>query len=619
MKIKVSDYVSQFLVDNGITHAFTVTGGGAMHLNDSLGHQKGLTCVYNHHEQACAIAAESYARIHNKIAALCVTTGPGGTNAMTGVVGGYLDSIPMLVISGQVRYDTTARSTGLNIRAMGDQEFDITKSAAAMTKYAQMVTDPKQIRYCMEKALYIATTGRPGPCWIDIPVNFQGFYVDTDELEGFDPAEYEAQLAPHVTDEQVDAIIDKIKNAKRPVLYAGNGIRISGGYESFKKVVELLNIPVATGWDSIDEIYDEHPLYVGRGGIMGDRAGNFAVQNSDLVFAIGNRLSIRQVGYNWKTWAREAYVIMNDVCEDEMKKPTLHVDMPVWADAKELLEKMAACLEKTGEKVFTGNDWIERCQQWKKNYPVVLPKHYEDKNHANVYAFIKELSSRLSEGQVTVVGNGSACVVGSHAYVIKKDQRFIINSAIASMGYDLPAAIGAAVAEHGDKALYGRSLTDDSVKDIILVTGDGSIQMNIQELQTVIHHKMPIKIFLINNQGYHSIRQTQTNLFNKNFVGIGPQSGDLSFPDMSKLAPAYGYPYLSCDGNDKLDETIDKALDMIGPVICEIFVSTEQNFEPKSSTKRLEDGTLVSPPLEDLAPFLDRDEFRKNMIIDPIS
>lgn len=619
MKIKVSDYVSQFLVDNGITHAFTVTGGGAMHLNDSLGHQKGLTCVYNHHEQACAIAAESYARIHNKIAALCVTTGPGGTNAMTGVVGGYLDSIPMLVISGQVRYDTTARSTGLNIRAMGDQEFDITKSAAAMTKYAQMVTDPKQIRYCMEKALYIATTGRPGPCWIDIPVNFQGFYVDTDELEGFDPAEYEAQLAPHVTDEQVDAIIDKIKNAKRPVLYAGNGIRISGGYESFKKVVELLNIPVATGWDSIDEIYDEHPLYVGRGGIMGDRAGNFAVQNSDLVFAIGNRLSIRQVGYNWKTWAREAYVIMNDVCEDEMKKPTLHVDMPIWADAKELLEKMAARLEKTGEKVFTGNDWIERCQQWKKNYPVVLPRHYEDKNHANVYAFIKELSSRLSEGQVTVVGNGSACVVGSHAYVIKKDQRFIINSAIASMGYDLPAAIGAAVAEHGDKALYGRSLTDDSVKDIILVTGDGSIQMNIQELQTIIHHKMPIKIFLINNQGYHSIRQTQTNLFNKNFVGIGPQSGDLSFPDMSKLAPAYGYPYLSCDGNDKLDETIDKALGMKGPVICEIFVSTEQNFEPKSSTKRLEDGTLVSPPLEDLAPFLDRDEFRKNMIIDPIS
>lgn len=637
MKVKLSTYVSQFLVDHGVTHAFTVTGGGAMHLNDSLGHQEGLTCVYDHHEQACAIAAEAYGRIHNQMACCCVTTGPGGTNAMTGVVGAYLDSIPMIVISGQVRYDTTARSTGLNIRAMGDQEFDICKSAEAMTKYCQMVEDPKQIRYCMEKAFYIAQTGRPGPCWIDIPVNFQGFFVETDELEGFDPKEYEANLAPHITDEQVDAIIHKIQNAERPVFYAGNGIRISGGYEDFKKVAGMLNIPVATGWDSIDAIYDAHPLYVGRGGIMGDRAGNFAVQNSDLVFAVGNRLSIRQVGYNWTTWAREAYVIMNDVCEDEMKKPILHVDMPVWGDAKELMAKMAARLEQLGctcvddadeatpvealceGGLFKNAEWIQRCIDWKKKYLVVLPKHYEDKNHTNVYAFIKELSTRLSEGQITVVGNGSACVVGSHAYEIKKNQRFIINSAIASMGYDLPAAIGACVAEHGDRALYGQSLGDDSVKDIILVTGDGSIQMNLQELQTIIHHKMPIKIFLINNEGYHSIRQTQTNLFHKNFVGIGPQSGDLSFPDMSKLAPAYGYPYLSCDGNEHLEETLDAALAMDGPVMCEIFCSKEQLFEPKSATKRLEDGTLISPPLEDLGPFLDRDEFYSNMIIKPIS
>ena len=637
MKIKLSTYVSQFLVDHGITHAFTVTGGGAMHLNDSLGHQEGLTCVYNHHEQACAIAAESYARIHNKIAALCVTTGPGGTNAMTGVVGGYLDSIPMLVISGQVRYDTTARSTGLPLRAMGDQEFDITKSAEAMTKYCEMITDPKRIRYCLEKALYIATTGRPGPCWIDIPLNIQGSYIETDELCGFDPEGYEENLAPAIKDEDVDFIIEKIKASKRPVFYAGNGIRISGGFETFKNVAELLGIPVATCWDSIDAIYDEHPLYVGRGGIMGDRAGNFAVQNADLVFACGNRLSIRQVGYNWTTWAREAYVIVNDVDEAELKKPTLHVDMPVWGDAKELLEKLEKKLlemkaagklsgsydEPDGTKhtecLFDGADWITRCQQWKEKYPVVLKRHYEDKNHTNVYAFIKELSSRLSEGQVTVVGNGSACVVGSHGYVIKKDQRFIINSAIASMGYDLPAAIGAAVAEHGDKALYGRSLKDDTVKDIILVTGDGSIQMNIQELQTIIHHKMPIKIFVINNEGYHSIRQTQTNLFDKNFVGIGPQSGDLSFPDMSKLAPAYGYPYFSCDGNEYLDEAITQTLSAEGPAICEIFVSKEQNFEPKSATKRLEDGTLVSPPLEDLAPFLDREEFYANMVIKPIS
>ena len=388
--------------------------------------------------------------------------------------------------------------------------------------------------------------------------------------------------------------------------------------------MELLGIPVATCWDSIDAIYDEHPYYVGRGGIMGDRAGNFAVQNSDLVFAVGNRLSIRQVGYSWTTWAREAYVIMNDVDEAELKKPTLHVDMPVWADAKELLEKLLAKLTKMKEAgefkdtLSEKSDWVKRCQDWKAKYPVVLPKHYEDKNHTNVYAFIKELSRRLHENQVTVVGNGSACVVGSHGYVIKKGQRFIINSAIASMGYDLPAAIGATVAEFGDEALYGRSLGKD-IDDVILVTGDGSIQMNIQELQTIIHHKMPIKIFIINNQGYHSIRQTQTNLFNKHFVGIGPQSGDLSFPDMSKLAPAYGYPYFSCDGNEHLGKAIEDTLAVDGPAICEIFVSTEQNFEPKSATKRLPDGTLVSPPLEDLGPFLDREEFYSNMIIKPLS
>lgn len=618
MKIKVSDYIAQFLVDNGISHVFTVTGGGAMHLNDSLGHQKGLTCVYNHHEQASAMAAESYARVHNNIATLCVTTGPGGTNAITGVLGGYLDSIPMLVLSGQVRYDTTARSTGLNLRAMGDQEFDITKAVCSMTKYCEMVIDPNRIRYCLEKALYLAKSGRPGPCWLDIPLNVQGATVDTDELIGFDESEYKEAKAPEVSDSQVEDILAKIKQAKRPVLYAGNGIRISGGYEDFKRLVDMLGIPVVTCWDSIDAIYDEHPLYVGRGGIMGDRAGNFAVQNSDLVFAIGNRLSIRQVGYNWTTWAREAYVIMNDVDEEELKKPTLHVDMPVWADAKDLLAKLVTklrCMGATDVKpLFDDVAWVGRCQQWKEKYPVVMKKHYDDTNHTNVYAFVKELSKRLNEGQITVVGNGSACVVGSQAYVVKKNSRFIVNSAVASMGYDLPAAIGAVLAEYGDDALGG-----DVNKDIILVTGDGSIQMNIQELQTIIHHRMPIKIFVINNEGYHSIRQTQTNLFDKQFVGIGPQSGDLSFPDLSKIAWAYGYPYCSCKSNKQLASAIEETLKHNGPAICEVFASTEQNFEPKSATKRLPDGTLVSPPLEDLGPFLDRDEFYDNMIVTPIS
>jgi acetolactate synthase-1/2/3 large subunit len=607
MQIKVANYVSRFLVQHGIDHAFTVTGGGAMHLNDALGHQEGLTCVYNHHEQACAIAAEAYARIDDHMAALCVTTGPGGTNAMTGVVGAYLDSIPMLVLSGQVRYDTTARSTGLDIRAMGDQEFDICRSAEAMTKYCEMVIDPADIRRCLEKAYHIATTGRPGPCWLDIPLNVQGAYVEEDDLRPYDSSEYDAALPPVPSDDTVMTILDKISAAKRPVFYAGNGIRISGAYGIFERVARKLGIPVVTCWDSIDLIADDDPLYVGRGGIMGDRAGNFAVQNSDLVFAMGNRLSIRQVGYNWTTWAPGAYVIMNDVCADEMRKPTLHVDMPVWADAADLLARMDALLDTRmgGPCLFDGHPWLGACGRWKKDYPVVLPKHYDQGEPANVYAFIEKLSERLAPGQVTVVGNGSACVVGSHAYTIKQGSRFVINSAIASMGYDLPAAIGACVAEHGDRALNGNGIEE---RDTILVTGDGSIQMNLQELQTIIHHRMPMKIFIINNQGYHSIRQTQTNIFDAHFVGIGPQSGDLSFPDMAKIAAAYGYPFRRCCSNGDLEAALEETLAVRGPAICEIMVSVDQNFEPKSATKRLDDGSLYSPPLEDLAPFLPREE-----------
>lgn len=607
MRMKVSNYIAKLLVQNGITDVFMITGGGAMHLDDGIGHEPGLHCVYNHHEQACAIAAESYARIHNRIAAVCVTTGPGGTNAITGVVGGWLDSIPMLVISGQVRYDTTARSTGLGIRAFGDQEYDICKSVEPMTKYCEMVTDPKKIRYAVEKALYLAQTGRPGPCWLDIPLNVQGAMIEADELEGYDPSEDDSPKAPKVTMEQVNAVLDKIRQAKRPVFNAGNGIRIAGAFDVFRRVADKLGIPIVTGWDSIDLIEDEHPLYTGRAGIMGDRAGNFAVQNSDLLFSVGSRLSIRQVGYNFDSWAKHAFVIMNDVDCEELKKPSLHVEMPVWADAKDLLEKLDAALPD-GEVLFQGDEWRCVCENWKKEYPVVQPKHYEQKAPANVYAFIKEESRRLNEGQITVVGNGSACVVGSHGYVIKKGQRFIINSAIASMGYDLPAAIGACVANQR----YCKE-TGEKEQDIICVTGDGSIQMNLQELQTIIHHRYPIKIFLINNGGYHSIRQTQNNYFGKPLIGIGTDSGDLSFPDMAKLAPAYGFPFIRIESNDGLGEGIEKTLAIKGPVICEIMVDMEQKFEPKSASKQMPDGSMVSAPLEDLAPFLPEEEVKKNM------
>ena len=603
MKIRLADYVADFFVKHGVSDVFSVVGGGAMHLNDALGHKDGLKVTYNHHEQACAIAAEAYARLENKIAAVCVTTGPGGTNALTGVVGGWLDSIPMFIVSGQVRYDTTARYalqyTGTPLRAMGDQEYDIVKSVAPMTKYAVMIEDPKTIRYHLERAWHLATTGRPGPVWIDIPVNYQGGYIETEELEGYDPTEDDKLLPPAVDEATVQAVLEKIKNAKRPVFHAGYGIRLSGGYEAFRSVAEKLNIPIVTYWNAVDLIEDDSPLYCGRAGNMGDRPGNWAIQNADLILAVGTRISIRQVGYNWKTWARAAEVIMVDIDQAELKKPTLHVEMPIWADAKDFLEKLDATAKGL---VYAGGIWNETCLRWKKEYPAVLPRQWEENGStANVYAFIRYLSSQLPENSLTAVSNGACCVVGNQAYVIQKGSRMANNSAIASMGYGLPAAIGTCIGG-------GR-------RNTICLEGDGSIMMNLQELQTILTNNLPIKIFLINNNGYHSIRITQTNLFNKNFVGIGEESGDLGFPDFQKLAEAFGYRYYSAHSNAEMKEVVDTVLKLDGPVFTEIFTDTTQVWEPKSSTKRLEDGTLVSPPLEDLAPFLPREELERQMFI----
>lgn len=603
MKQRLADYVADFLVKKGVTDVFSVVGGGAMHLNDALGHNNGLHVTYNHHEQACAMAAEAYARLDNKIAAVCVTTGPGGTNAMTGVVGGWLDSIPMFIISGQVRYDTTARYalsyTGTPLRAMGDQEYDITRAVEHMTKYAVMLEDPKQIRYVLEKAWHLAKTGRPGPVWVDIPVNYQGGYIETEDLQGYDPAEDDAMLPPAVSSKTIEAVLEKIRHAKRPVFHAGYGIRLSGGYDAFRAVAQKLNIPIVTYWNAVDLIEDNHPLYCGRAGNMGDRPGNWAIQNADLILAVGTRISIRQVGYNWKTWARAAEVIMVDIDQAEMKKPTLHVDMPIWADAKDFLTKLYAAAE---ERVYRGDAWLETCRRWKKDYPVVLPRQWEENGStANVYAFVRYLSSQLPENSLTAVSNGACCVVGNQAYVIQKGSRMANNSAIASMGYGLPAAIGTCMGG-------GRRTT-------ICLEGDGSIMMNLQELQTILTNQLPIKVFLINNNGYHSIRITQTNLFNKNFVGIGEESGDLSFPEFRKIAEAFGYRYFSARSNTEMKAVVDEALKLEGPVFTEIFTDTVQVWEPKSSTKRLADGTLISPPLEDLAPFLPREEIAANMFI----
>jgi acetolactate synthase-1/2/3 large subunit len=597
---RVADYFGEYLVHRGVTVDFTVPGGGAMHLDDAFAHTNGMKCIFMQHEQSAAIAAEAYARLHKEVPLVCVTTGPGGTNTLTGVVGAWLDSIPMLIISGQVRYATTARAAGVPVRAMGDQEFDITRIVAPMTKYAEMLSEPKMAMYHLEKAMFLMREGRPGPVWLDVPLDIQSALIDEKDFVHFDPIKEGYQNdAYNVDDATVDKVIELIKNAKRPVLNAGNGIRIADAHNEFIQVVNLLNIPVVTGWDSIDLIEDENPLYIGRAGLMGDRPGNWAIQNSDLILSVGSRLGVRQVGYDKKKWAREAFVIMVDIDKGELTKPSIHVEMPIQADAKKFLKKLL--LKLNGISLKEKNEWIMRCQNWKKDYPVVLPKHYAPAPLANVYCFVKELSRRLPEGRITVVGNGSACVVGSHAFEIKKGQRFIINSGAASMGYDLPAAIGAAI---------------ESGEEIICLSGDGSIQMNLQELQTIVHHKLPIKIFVINNDGYHSMRQTESNLFPEHSMfGVGPNdSYDISFPNMEKISNAYGIPYVSIKNNSEMIK-LDEILATNGYMLVEIFVDKEQKFEPKSATKKYPDGKLVSPPLEDLAPFLPREELKKIMIV----
>lgn len=605
MKVKVSDYIAEYVVSRGIRNNFSVVGGGAMHLNDSLGHQEGLHTTYHHHEQAAAIAAEAYFRVNNELALLCVTSGPGAINALNGVAGAYMDSVPMIVLSGQTKSTLTIQNSRLPLRTLGNQEFDIIPCVKGMTKYSVMVMDALEIKKHLDIAFHMALSGRMGPCWLDIPLDIQGAYVETEDLVGYDP-KVDGEIVensngfslpksiPTLEDTDWDELSQRIRQAKRPVFYGGNAIRLSGRYDVFRKLVEKLQIPIVTGWNCIDLLPTDHPLYVGRGGTMGDRAGNFAVQNADLVISLGSRLSIYQVGYNVQTWARNAYVVAVDIDPAELLKPTIRVDEPICGDVVAFMEKLV-----DSDIVVDAPAWVQRCQGWKEKYPVVLPRQYEQED-ANVYAFIDTLSRALPKNAVTVVANGSASVVGSQTYYIADGQRFLMNCALSSMGYDLPAAIGACVA--------------DPTRPLICIAGDGSIQMNLQELQTILTNHLPIKIFVINNEGYHQIRQTQHNIFKDHTpVGLGPESGDLSFPSMEKLADAYGYPYLSCHKNADLSVFVEKALATEGAVIAEVFTDTKQAYEPKSATKKLEDGSLYSPPLEDLAPFLPKEELEENM------
>lgn len=596
--MKLSDYVAQKLVEYGVRHVFMVTGGGAMHLNHSFGTNKNLDCIFNHHEQACAIGAEAYYRLTNKLPVVNVTSGPGGTNAITGVYGAFVDSIAMLVISGQVKFETTVRSTGLPLRQYGDQELDIEELVRPVTKYCEMVTDPQTIRYHLEKAIYIATSGRPGPVWLDIPLNVQGAQIDPDALPGFDPAELEEPWKKSDLAKASQEILERIKVATRPVIFVGGGIRLSGEHKAFLKLVEKLQIPVVTGWNAHDVIWNAHPNYAGRPGTIGDRAGNFVAQNADLLLVLGSRLNIRQVSYNWQSFAREAFKIWVDIDETELKKPSVTADMPIHANLKDLLPILA-------NTPYTGPtsshiEWMDWAKERMKRFPAILPEYWKNER-VNPYCFMGELFGQLSEDQIVVTGNGSACVVSFQSADLKQGQRLWTNSGCATMGYDLPASIGAHKASGG--------------KSIVCLAGDGSIMMNLQELQTIVGNQYPIKIFILNNSGYVSIFQTHRNFFNGVEVGGGPKSG-VTFPNFEKLSAAFDLPYRKVSSHDQMKDAIAKTLTEPGPCVCEIMIDENVSFAPKLGAKQHPDGRITSPPLEDLSPFLPREVLRENMIID---
>ncbi len=593
MKIKVAEYIADFLVSKGMMDCFMVTGGGAMHLNDAIGHKEGIHCVFNHHEQACAIAAEGYARMTGRMAAVCVTSGPGGTNAITGVIGGWLDSIPMFIISGQVKRETTIWSCpDLGLRQLGDQEFDIIHSVSNMTKYAVMLTDPLEVAYHLEKAFYMAVNGRPGPVWIDVPLDVQGAVIDTEQLKHFSTEEENYVEVPSVSEDEVHCILKKIQEAKAPLILVGTGVRIGHAEEQLLELVNKLQIPVVTAWNANDTIAFEHPYFAGMPGTVGTRPGNFAIQNCDVLLSLGCRLNIRMIGYNPFDFAKNAYKIIVDIDAKELKKPTIKPDLPVNADVKDVINQLLKADYQAEKK---HESWLAWCKELLKKYPLVCDcYHNKEENVINPYVFVDKLFSHLDRTDRIICGNGSACVITFQTGKIKQGQRMFTNSGCAAMGYGLPAALGVAVS--------------DNSRRTICIDGDGSIMMNIQELATIAQNKLNIKIILLNNNGYHSIRQTQKNLFQPPYVGIDGESG-VGFPDFQLLAKAFGIPYYSIQSENCCDKILETVLNAEGACVCEVIVDDKQNFAPKSSSKVLEDGRIVSPSLDDMAPFLDREEY----------
>ena len=593
--IKVSDYIIKRLEETGSKHMFMLPGGGAMHLNDSLGKSDVIQYVCCQHEQAASMAAEAYARVNNKIGLLMVTTGPGGTNALTGVAGAYLESTPMFVVSGQIkRLDMI---NGQGIRQQGMQELDIISVVKSMTKYAALVDDPQMVRYHFERALYEATHGRKGPVWLDVPLDVQASVVDETGLIGYTP--FEMPVDESYIERKAVETIRRINESERPVLLAGNGIRLSDAIDEFHELLQILNIPVLTTWNGIDLIEEKNPLYFGRPGGLGHRYANFMQQNADLFISVGARLNLLQTGYNFNGFARGAYKIQVDIDKNELQKTNVRPDMIICSDAGLFIR----CLLKHKDllECKDRNFWFDYGRKMKKKYPIILPEYRNQKELVNTYCLVDTISDKLTADDVYVSGSSGSCIdISMQGFKVKKGQRVFCTKGLASMGYGLPSTIGACLASGG--------------KRTVTVNGDGGFVMNIQELETIRRLNLPIKAFVLSNRGYGAIQATQTNLFAKHFVACNEESG-LTLPHVARVAEAYGLKSVVINNQNELEKKVSEVLDYDGPVVCEVMTPIGLTAFPKQVSYKRSDGQMESLPLEYMNPPISDEEMKENMLI----
>ncbi len=599
---KLSDYVIRFIADQGVKHVFLVTGGGAMHLNEALSNCADIEPVCNSHEQASSIGAEHYSKVTDNLGVALVTTGPGGTNAVTGLAGAWLDSTPCLFVSGQVkRPDRMFHPDGTpkGMRQLGVQEVDIISIVRPITKYAVTVLDPNQIRYHLEKAVYLARTGRPGPVWIDIPLDVQAAPIDEASLEGFSAGDLPLAPPNESLRQQVREVIGLLNRSERPLLFAGNGIRLARAVPEFEELLALLGVPVAATWCACDLIASDNPLFVGRPGSVASRGANFALQNSDFLLAIGVRLDFAITGYAPDKLARAAAKVVVDIDPAELEKLAPHIQNPVCADARDFLREMLA--QRDAIQSVDRSAWNARCSDWKTRYPLVTAEHQNPETKVSVFNLADVISQETTAGDLMVCGSsGAAIEIFLLASPTRTGQRIYHCAALGSMGFALPGSIAVCVGG-------GRRRT-------VVVDGDGGFQFNIQELETVSRLNLPIKFFVLNNNGYASIRASQSAWFGKASIGCDRETG-LSVPDLSKIAESYGIKGMVIENQSRLNADVRRVLDYPGPVVCDVRVIPDESRSPRLSSVQKPDGSLVSRPLEDLFPFLDRDEFRANMLI----